>query len=347
MGRSIPRQAYLWGILGMQVLLGAIGLAVANILPWIQQALAADAPAARGNAYVASLSTAEQEQLLARWESFQKLDPARQQELRALHDELNRQPDAEQLRGVLERYAQWLASLSAVQRAELEKLPAKERIARIKQLQQEQSLMQARQLSADDMRAIGQWMQQRLLESVPETYRAQLEQMSEAERHRTLVRLAMQRWMQRDPRERQPLSAADVAELRSHLSPEGQARLDRIDVADRQMLVADWVRASVWRQLSPRDGGGAGGRTNVDEQELRRFYHEELSETQREHLLELPADEMQRQLRQMYFQRGERFGPGPRPDFGRGGPPQGQERRGPPPDDRRGPGPGPRLQPPG
>src|SRR5262249_32357326 len=71
-------------------------------------------------ALVESLSAADKSDLRSQYEHFDSLSEHQQQALRQFHDQLAADPHSAQLRRVMERYYEWLKSLSRVDRAELE-----------------------------------------------------------------------------------------------------------------------------------------------------------------------------------------------------------------------------------
>src|SRR5690606_24245734 len=101
----------------------------------------------------------------------------------AFHEELNQAEDRQQLRGTLERYYSWLATLPPGERSDLLKMPPAERVERIKTLVRQQEEKRFRdavreQLTEEDRRAIFAWLDQFLKEheeeifaSVPEELR--------------------------------------------------------------------------------------------------------------------------------------------------------------------------------
>ncbi len=83
-----------------------------------------------------AMSKDDKEKLRRNSERFYGLSPREQNRFRQLHDQIVSHDKAKELHGILERYTDWLKTLSSVERAKLLGMPVKDRIATIKQLQQ-------------------------------------------------------------------------------------------------------------------------------------------------------------------------------------------------------------------
>ncbi len=84
------------------------------------------------------MSDVEKTRLLQKKRRFDELSEQDQDRLRMLQQELSADPQCSHLRGVLERYSDWLKTLTPVEQAELAKLPPEQRLAHIKQLVSDQ-----------------------------------------------------------------------------------------------------------------------------------------------------------------------------------------------------------------
>ena len=92
----------------------------------------------------------------------------------------------------------------------------------------------------------------------------------------------------------------DLSRLRAQLSPETQKRLETQSSAKQWELVAAWIHQV---QGTRHSGGGMRGRLpRANDERLAEFF-EQLSKDQRDQLLGLPGEEMQRRLQQMYLMR--------------------------------------------
>ncbi len=80
---------------------------------------------------VEQMDPQEREQLAQNYERFQRLDRAEQQRLRVLQEEIDADPQRDELLKTMQAYHEWLAELPSSQRIMLSALPAEERLKRI------------------------------------------------------------------------------------------------------------------------------------------------------------------------------------------------------------------------
>ncbi len=85
------------------------------------------------------MSDAEKTRLLQKKRRFDELARQEKKRYRQLHQELANDPQYEQLRGTLQRYSDWLKTLTPVERAGLSQLPADKRLARVRELMDAQA----------------------------------------------------------------------------------------------------------------------------------------------------------------------------------------------------------------
>ena len=259
-------------------------------------------------ARVESMTPDEKEQLWRKYERFRVLPAAEQARLRALDAQLDGDAAGAELRQVLESYQRWLEGLSSAERAELMSLEPDERLERIARLRAED----ARRLSPADVQAFARWFEALLVRQRPELADRLAPPQREAER-RVQIRRIIEMHHVRGVARRQlapaaagglarpPWNADDLAELHAALSPKAQKLLDRVaGQPERRKLINDWLRQTYWR-----DAAAYGGQfsSRVNEERLRQFFSEELEASERARLLSLPLDQMQRQLRHLYWQR--------------------------------------------
>jgi hypothetical protein len=287
--------------------------------------------------HIAQLSINERQELLRNQERFNELTTAEQQRLRTLHEELVADPASATLYGVLERYHEWLKTLSPEQRAELADLSAAPRIDRIAKLLAKQKEEQQRKqqrftggepLPPEDVQVIFDWFEElvqrhrdELLASMPANRRADVEKLDETGKKRALMFVALRRWRN----EPIPLGVDDFDRLVTRLSPTAREQLEKADTPQRKRhLAREWlfqVMASRWGSMSVRRS-----LASIASEELERFFQDELPESDQQRLLNLPRDQMRDELRHLYFQRAGRperppFDRREPPDF-RGGPPR-------------------------
>lgn len=267
-------------------------------------ALKADEPIAARRERVAAMSPEEKEQLLHKERRFLELAADDQQRLRDLHAALQTDPQAAPWWTVMLRFHDWLVDLPTPQRGELLRLEGDDRVARIKQLQREQASLLSRQLSPQDMDAVVRWTEQRILDKMDSVAKRKLEQFSELDRRRHVIYFTTQRWKELGPGNLPPVTPDEVRKLLDMLSPAArqqlQQALDQPQKFQLQQLVAGWVRQSLGQFLAAQVGQRMQLAEATDER-LKKFFEEELSKSERERLLSLPAEVMQRELRRAYM----------------------------------------------
>jgi hypothetical protein len=299
---------------------------------------------------LAALPPGEIEELRTKKEQFDRLPPEERARLRDLHRQLCQQPDAEKLREVMIRYSEWLKSLPSDQRSELAALDATQRLQQIKRVleQQERQRFQElvfRKLDPRDYEVIKKWFSalvQRKVKSLGETLppeaREQISRRSDP--MDLLMEIArIRREMPGEKKDARPLdyldiSEADVAELNRALSPEASRTLaDVPDNNDKLTLVRGWVLAAAF----------SGRWHRVSDEELKKFLATRDAAT-RDHLEDLPREEMFKELRRLYYTehmrsrwppRGGPGGPGPPPPWSPGFDPSRKRSRDSRPDQER------------
>ena len=97
------------------------------------------------------MSDAEKTALLQKKRRFDELSPAEQTRLRQIHDELAQDPHQAELQRVLERYHDWLRTLTPPERAEVLSLPADKRIEKIQELTRTQEAKRFRRMAGGFM----------------------------------------------------------------------------------------------------------------------------------------------------------------------------------------------------
>ena len=298
MNRNGTTRAWKRGWLGHTCLL----LAACCWLP-CGVAVAADAPTPRGR--IEAMTPVEREELRQCRERFASLEPERQERLRRLHRQIDKDPRREDLRGVMHRYCQWVGSLPQFTQAELLELPPAERIARIKKIQEQEREHRAMQLSAKDAKALRRWVELyagRLAKHLPRGQQKHLAGVSEAERRQYVVSLLLRRWKIARDNKKLPVKEQDLAELRSMLSPTARKLLESKPAAVQWAIVEQWMRRILLRQRDSRHRSGMILMRQVSDEELARFFEEQLTAEERDRLLGLPADVVQRALRQRYIE---------------------------------------------
>jgi len=312
---------------------------------------------AERRARVEALSSAEKQELLEHQKRFAKLEPAEQERLRRLSREVDEDPQAAELRRIMQRYYDWLKTLPPYQRAQLADLPPEARVKRVQQLMAEPARKGGRpaawaELARREWRAGGfpdrHWRSPRRLDPADiaglfawmDVYAKRhgkqlLEKLPGPQRDRLLQSLATEKddlrrnemlgwiwlWWQLDNRGEAPaVSEKELADLRSRLSPATGERLKSRPPADQWRAISAMLTTFMLQQYSARHTGAP--LPLVTDEELAQFFERELTDKQRDELLKMSGEEMQRQLwrmyvvwklRQMQFPPGRRSRPGTPP----------------------------------
>jgi hypothetical protein len=292
--------------------------------PAVPTAVAAD-PAPPGEELVARreridrMEPSQQQELLRKYERFQEMPVEEQQRLRKLQAEIGADPHAERLHQVLERYHEWLKTITPSQRATLAELPPDERVKEIERVQRRQEDDQRLEpLSRQDMREIRHWIDQlvekhrkELVAGIPERFRKWFDQEKDPRRKQMALVYRMF-GRSHDPAHESRVTQEDIDRLAAKLSESARAEIEKAGSLEAQgKVVRGWIFASLRRY----DSWQSGRRANpVVGEELLQFLQNDVSPAERERLLKLPRDEMHRELRRMYFEHGRREG-----RFGSGG----------------------------
>jgi hypothetical protein len=347
-----------------------------------ENAIATPEVLAARRAEVEALPPEKKNQLRKLYERFRDRPASEQQRLRELDAELRSDPDAPSLLAVLENYHNWLPNLNPLERAKLLDMVADDSIKEIRRLKREEvrGLMRSGKpgqgpLTLADVEKIEHWLQERaskqkdqILAKATDEQRTWFEtKVPEHRKKHALVSLSVavergppnpfkldeNEW--KDLLNQLPVvkelfadpGKAIKGDLIKHLSKEVRTTI-HAEVSNassreaQQRLLSKWQ----WAGLRARDAVGGG----VSPEELMRFFNEELSEEDRNRLVEnnTAPDQFRRELQRKYFIQKELPPPrepwrrgkwdGGRGDggFGRGNghsPFNGERRRqGPPPD---------------
>jgi hypothetical protein len=308
--------------------------------------ISTDSPEAR-RSWVESQSAEQKAKLAAAAKRFAARTPGERERLIKLQREISRADDSQKLQEMLVAYGQWLDGLTAGKqeqlREEMAELSTDEQVERVRQFVRGENAQASRQLSNEDAERLRREVLAIAAERQGELSR-EMRRRGERDRARRLegpegALMIVTRELSRD---RNNDEVRD--RLVDTLSPNARAHLDRLNRDFRRGQLWQWVRQSLQTKVGPHD--------------LERFFAEKLENSEREKLLNMPADEMQWHLERLYFAAelgsgeatpwwieapnadDERRGPpgGREPDFPREGP----RRDGPRRDRERGPGSPPR-----
>jgi hypothetical protein len=288
---------------------------------------------------VANMTLAEKEQLVREETRFASLTPATQQRLRRLHEDLQNDPEAKQLRAVMHAYCQWLKPLPPLTCADLTEGEVDDRIAAVKKrLKEELQRDGGWRPDAKDMTIIRSWLddcatrhEADFAKSIPtDRDRSRFLQADKAIRHQVVLGFMRWQWQGPNPAKLPPIiTAKDLSRLNEKLGPDARQRLDNKTPLQQWRIVATWMRQGIRRTFEDRRFHGPFSQN--DDERLAEFF-EALTDEQRDRLLSMPGEEMQWELQQLFWMRNR--------------PPEGPGRRNGRPGDHDWPGPMPQDPPP-
>ncbi len=265
--------------------------------------------------WVEALSDDKKVELAAQAKRFGSLPGAQRDRLRRLQREIQSADDWESLQLNLLTYGQWLSQLTVGEREELREglagRAADEQLDRVRRFVRRENQRSSRRLSADDAerlrRAVFELVEERRAQILQEMRRR-----GAADRARRLEgprgAFIILNWALQNEQ-----SAHEARErIVGQLSSDARDHLARLGPRSRQLQLWQWIRDSLQANWGPG--------------ELERYFADELSNDQRERLLNLPPGEMQAELERLYmaselgFRGGFEPGGGPRNPTGPGWP---------------------------
>jgi hypothetical protein len=251
---------------------------------------------------IAEMSPGDKSQLARLEERFLALDEDQQRQLRHLHQAIQTASDGGQLRQIMHRYYEWLKTLALYTRTELGGLEPADRLNAVKKRLKDEH---GQRLGDADSEALWKWLtefiaahEKQLFDRLSESRRREVGQWTPQARQIVLLTL----WdvgRRPGPGSGKPpllMTDADLANLRAALGPDTRLYLESLPKAKQWQQVTLWVRHAI-RQQHAR-----GNFSIVDDERLLDFF-EKLPDDERDHLLNLPGDEMQRELKQLYLTR--------------------------------------------
>jgi len=273
-----------------------------------------------------SMSPSQLERIVQLQERFAYLDVREQQELRRLDQEFQKSPDSQQLLQIMGRYCLWVKAFPAYTRAELAEMKPAERLKVVKKRLDEQAREQRQYVSENDLEILRAWVRDcvkryeaQYVKTLNNQQRKKYAELSAAERQRWLFWQLLQAAV--TGKATSLLTIADLARLRMDLSPELRRQLDAIPVTKQWPLVAGWLHHLMRQRPGKQDQKPA---LKIEDEQLIAFFEHQLSDKERDRLLSLPGEEMQRELQRLYRIRQE--GAGRRPEGPKHGKTSGADR---------------------
>ena len=251
---------------------------------------------------IQGMSLSAKGQLSRLEERFLAFDQDEQQQLRRLHKAIQDAPDAPQFRQVMHRYYEWLKTLPLYTRMELAELEPAERVEAVKKRLKDEH---GQPLGDKDTEVLWQWIsecakrhEEQFRQNLPEPRRNASAKLTPSALHRMVV-LDLGWQLQATGRNKPPptMTNQDLVSLRAGLSPEIRRYLEPLPTAKQWQQVAAWMRHAV------RQRHAFGYFEKDDDERLAEFFETELTAEERDRLLSLPGDEMQRRLQRLYLTR--------------------------------------------
>lgn len=320
----------------------------------------ADEPLASRRERIETKDLLQKKQLLERHKQFQAFTPNERERLRNLHREIESDSDRDELRQVMNRYYDWLKTLSSYELMELRKLSPEERIERIKALKRKDRARErgrergefrrfvpgfdrynkmVQQISSHDKRAMLRWTaeyaaghEDAFIESLPETSRRRLQRELDgiSDSSGRMQVLFWRIWLRRQlDNLGNPLPEDDDwPRLVAALSLQAREILQRLPKDKQRETVSGMIQILALEHYYAQRSGSVP--SVVSDKELADFSTNDLDQSRQSRLLGLPPAEMKRMAWRFYLISKL---PDMPPDFGTKGP--GAERR--PGPQRRGP----------
>lgn len=280
---------------------------------------------------IESMTPDAKEHLLRLQGRFAALDETQRQQLRRLDEAIRQATDAAELRQIMGRYCAWLRSLPSYTRAELVEMKPADRIKAVSKRCQDEVRNEGRRFGSKDADVFVRWMREhaaqheaQFVETLSDSQRKKLADLSLPMRHRMAFWEMWQQWQSEGPG-KPPFGMTDddLSKLRGELSPELRSRLESLPTAEQWRRVAAWLRYAMRQNAAARSMHGPP--SPADDERLAKFFETGLSDAERDRLLGMSGEEMQRELQRLFLMRerpfdGPRHGrpPGDRPPPKRG-----------------------------
>jgi hypothetical protein len=247
---------------------------------------------------IEQLSPSAKRELEKKKKHFDQMSEDEKARLRRLDAEIRQHAQAAEIRRVLERYGQWLATLTATERAELQELKPDARLTRIRELRQGEQNRRLSKcgLTPADANKVYQWWDRfadenpdRLVELMDDGERRAYEEMDQDDPRRVFImRGSVWRSLDRLLASAPPDTTNNLID---QLSDEVRERYrDLRSSDDKNELLERWIRESIHYRMRPAP---------ASEADLRRMV-ERLPRDERGELERLRPDEVERILRERW-----------------------------------------------
>jgi len=256
----------------------------------------------RREGWLRELDDRERTDLRTRLNRFQELPQSERERLRKLHENITFAPDADALQEAMLAFDQWLRGLSPAQQFELRRMPSAERARTVRELATRMRDDELFALSDDELRAFVRKI------------RSELDALMRFKAQAMLRNGGLQpggRNAQRRPTNLGQVRAALAGQFAAEVGRPGEfqtavieALPERVSAPFEKLPPRDKVeRVMTWMRQAEALRGA------IPQQELERFFAEELDAATRAELLSLPPAEMQQAISRRYRGQPEwRFG---------------------------------------
>jgi hypothetical protein len=292
-----------------RITLGAMLAATVNAAATVR----ADEPPADRRQRIESMTPAEKEQLRKQQQRLEEMPADEQARLRQLDERLAADSRADELRRVMLAYYDWLKVQHPAVREELRGLAPEARVARVKQLRDEERKRAALWLSPEDIEVVRDWLHDLVIAKFTPEERAEFDKAPHDRRWKMLSdkgwAIAREGGVERrfGPDNPPHYSAEEMEVLRDKLSAKAQSALDdRPRPIDKRKLIWLW---SYQTMGGPTPNRGQRPWLVVDQQTLLRFYQEQLTDEQRMEVDLLPTDQKLFELQKRYYRKKSSNGP--------------------------------------
>ena len=267
-------------------------------------------------ARIKSLSQQDENRLIINRRRFGEMDSAQQDKLRAMHRQLSKDPQREQLLQTMDAYYHWFLQLTPAERIELRSQSSEQRLMHMGKLLAEQRVKaEARRVRAD-VRAVQRWLvdvavknRELLAQGLPRKTRDAIERSSQGMQPHNLMRRLWARWDNGQNAKNPAIEEEDWVALKGSLSPQLRKVLE--DNPDPEAGFRALVeklpkgfpglspgrRNDATTAVAPLFAVAMEDASDMNKRELWRFFHEELTEDQQKRLRGLPHKEFWRKLR--------------------------------------------------
>jgi hypothetical protein len=249
--------------------------------------------------WLGELSQAERTDLRAKYNRFRELPPEERRRLRSLHEQISTATDAAELQRAMFVYHEWLRDLPPARQFELRHMPTEDRVRTVRQWASDMRDDALFTLSEDELKRFVRKMREPLSELMRSAAKDLLE--SPDPRRGNRFPAPMGPGLQGVLARQFATGVARPGKFQSALIDAIPQRtrdaFEQLPPREKVERVMTWVR-----QAESLQG-------EVTQEELERFFAEELDPETRAELLSLPPGEMQQTLRRLYRrQPGRGFG---------------------------------------